>query len=588
MPFAPISRPGAYRLASQRSVGLACLSAALLVVLGVGLRLHSGVGSGGDLAGLQAVQALLAKAGEGFWSAWSVAGLGLSAWLIVAALDRRHHHALAAAIMCLPVGGLLTHLPKLLGPTLRPPAVLRPDQFLLMGEPILRSASMPSGHSLTAFAIATVLHASLPARPLARGLVWGLALLVPLSRLLTGAHWPSDVLAGSGLGLLTGLIALKLAQRSGLAARLRRPLGQRSVAVLEAVGGLALVLQHTGYPAAVPMQWALAGMAWLSAWRRWQTVRAGELAQPVAAAALRLWAGRLVLGCLLAGLLLSILLAQATWAVLVQAWADLPWWLALLAWLGWWGSYALRTERLRREWARWAAAQQPQRPAPSWLDCLSLFLTHNAALVLLPMRAGEAGYPLWLRERWGVPVRESLRSLLWLRLQDAAALMLLSLWWLLPAAAALLASVCGVVLLLWLTRSNRPGQAPRIASPGLDVWGWALTLANWALRLAVIGALLAALTGLNLDVGVLAALGGEWAAALPVQAPAGLGSYEAGMWAAVATHIHPPPASLVPAALAVHLATLLLALASWLIWRAALALALGRKPRFTPATVPPP
>ena len=58
--------------------------------------------------------------------------------------------------------------------------------------------SFPSGHTVTVFALASAL--ALIWRPLA----WpgfALALLVGLSRIMVGAHWPSDVLAAAWLGI---------------------------------------------------------------------------------------------------------------------------------------------------------------------------------------------------------------------------------------------------------------------------------------------------------------------------------------------------------------------------------------------------
>jgi len=59
-------------------------------------------------------------------------------------------------------------------------------------------ASFPSGHTTTAFALATVLSLWYP-----RGRwVWGGgAVLVGWSRLILGSHFPSDVLAGAVLGV---------------------------------------------------------------------------------------------------------------------------------------------------------------------------------------------------------------------------------------------------------------------------------------------------------------------------------------------------------------------------------------------------
>lgn len=58
-------------------------------------------------------------------------------------------------------------------------------------------ASFPSGHATTAFAAAVVLAMWYPR---GAGVFVGLAVLAGLSRVMLGAHFPSDVLAGALLG----------------------------------------------------------------------------------------------------------------------------------------------------------------------------------------------------------------------------------------------------------------------------------------------------------------------------------------------------------------------------------------------------
>jgi hypothetical protein len=96
------------------------------------------------------------------------------------------------------------------------------------------------------------------------------------------------------------------------------------------------------------------------------------------------------------------------------------------------------------------------------------------------------------------------------------------------------------------------GDAPPDAS------GWALSAANWGLRLGVVATLLGALTSVDFSHAVRAALGGELGAALPLQGPAGLGNYELGLlWGARHGAEAPPAAAgldeLVAAGFAVHL-----------------------------------
>lgn len=66
------------------------------------------------------------------------------------------------------------------------------------------SASFPSGHAATAFAAAVAVGMFYPRlrRPLL-----ALAAVVALSRVYLGVHYATDVLAGSALGVLLGLLA---------------------------------------------------------------------------------------------------------------------------------------------------------------------------------------------------------------------------------------------------------------------------------------------------------------------------------------------------------------------------------------------
>jgi membrane-associated phospholipid phosphatase len=101
--------------------------------------------------------------------------------------------------------------------TLRPPAVLAPDSFNLIG-PALRKMSFPSGHSVTAGLFCGVLVYC--ARQWETRVLWVLlALLVGLSRVAVGVHWPVDVAFGLGGGVLSAWIGARLAARWGSVAR---------------------------------------------------------------------------------------------------------------------------------------------------------------------------------------------------------------------------------------------------------------------------------------------------------------------------------------------------------------------------------
>jgi membrane-associated phospholipid phosphatase len=63
-------------------------------------------------------------------------------------------------------------------------------------------ASLPSGHTLTAFAALVAIGALFPR---ARPFLWGFALLIALSRIVVTAHYASDVIAGAAVGTLGAL-----------------------------------------------------------------------------------------------------------------------------------------------------------------------------------------------------------------------------------------------------------------------------------------------------------------------------------------------------------------------------------------------
>lgn len=80
----------------------------------------------------------------------------------------------------------------------------------------VHSSSFPAGHAATAFAGATLLSYLAPRASPAFVL---LAVAIAYSRVYVGVHYPSDVLAGAGIGIVVGvaaILALAIAPRLGL------------------------------------------------------------------------------------------------------------------------------------------------------------------------------------------------------------------------------------------------------------------------------------------------------------------------------------------------------------------------------------
>ena len=94
---------------------------------------------------------------------------------------------------------------------------------------------------------------------------------------------------------------------------------------------------------------------------------------------LKKWS-KLILGWSLGGLLLFWLLRYVDASGLMQSAAQLPVWLWLACTLLWLLSFVLRGRRVQQEW-HW------RRPV-SLLTAIRLVLLHNAAVLVLPFRAG--------------------------------------------------------------------------------------------------------------------------------------------------------------------------------------------------------
>ncbi len=97
----------------------------------------------------------------------------------------------------------------------RPAAMWDIETFTIVGRPNILHTSLPSGHSMTAFMVITVvLYAFMP-KKMAYKVIWSIGILsigfiIALSRVAIGAHYPFDVIIGSILGFIIAIIAIRL------------------------------------------------------------------------------------------------------------------------------------------------------------------------------------------------------------------------------------------------------------------------------------------------------------------------------------------------------------------------------------------
>lgn len=247
-------------------------------------------------------------------------------------------------------------------------------------------------------------------------------------------------------------------------------------------------------------------------------------------------------------LLLALLLWvhwQVGWAPLLEPWRSLPagellilFGISLL-------SYLARAIRLYRYF--------PALLGHHLAATVRLSVLHNVANNLLPMRTGEAVMPLLMKRYFGHDYPDSALALLWIRLMDLHALVLVALgagWLAAPHPAWLVGLLVAVTVmplgyrlrgpaLLRLTRGGRlagllaklvgalPNRGWRLA----EVYAW--TLATWATKFIAFSLVFQHLTGVDAWQAVMGVIGAELSSVLPLHGVAGAGSYEAALVVAI-------------------------------------------------------
>ncbi|MGQ3057621.1 MAG: lysylphosphatidylglycerol synthase domain-containing protein [Nevskia sp.] len=238
------------------------------------------------------------------------------------------------------------------------------------------------------------------------------------------------------------------------------------------------------------------------------------------------------------------------WGRLLAPWAQIAPSTLALAIAGMLASYALRGSRIY--------LAEPQIPRGAWFTCLRLILVNNALNLLLPARAGEVSFPVLMRRWFGIDLAQAAGTLFWLRLLDLHVLATVAAA---CAASGLLSQISGLSALAWLgaaaaafsplllftlraplqrrfaARSGTlagliakalAGLPTRPATLALDLL---LTWAAWGVKLAALGIVLGLLAQVSPLAGTLGAIGGDLSTVLPLHAPGGFGTYEAGAMA---------------------------------------------------------
>lgn len=207
-------------------------------------------------------------------------------------------------------------------------------------------------------------------------------------------------------------------------------------------------------------------------------------------------------------------------------------------------SYALRALRIQRYFLDELRGQfWPTLKLSTWHILLNNFL---------PMRTGEISFPILMQRYFTLPASRTVPVLLWFRLLDLQAIVLLGLlaaiWgtglpdgWLILVVILLPAPLIAYLLRhrvrrfiaarpnnKWKDRLlNSVDSLPNSAAHFLATLGW--TWANWLIKLLTLAWVLAQLAPLGLAAALAGAIGGDLTTVLPIHAPGGFGTFEAGV-----------------------------------------------------------
>ena len=212
---------------------------------------------------------------ELFWVSFNILGNGWAIFALACPLLLLAPRLLPAALVGGAISAVLSHFFKHTLEMPRPAALLDPASFHIVGK-TLTHFSMPSGHTLTAFAILTAFYFAL--EPSKRGAHWWLfvaATLAGLARIAVGAHWPADVCAGATIGLFSGIAGARLTQAIPARALVPQSWLMRIISSAGVVGVVILLTTTIDFPQAKPVQWVAATIASISiAWFTWRSFTA--------------------------------------------------------------------------------------------------------------------------------------------------------------------------------------------------------------------------------------------------------------------------------------------------------------------------
>lgn len=231
------------------------------------------------------------------------------------------------------------------------------------------------------------------------------------------------------------------------------------------------------------------------------------------------------------------------WSSLLQPWITLSSQQISLALLSLIVTYALRT---------WRIYDYFPSLKGQWLATWRLMLIHNALNNLLPARSGEISFPVLMQRYFCLDYSKTITVLLWFRLLDLHAVISLGLYPLLKPYVSPVVLI--PILIIWLifpvglyNARLYLSKKNLSASPKYNnlyhkilaalpqtakefIYSLAFTWANWLVKLLTLAWLFSQfLPNTPFSNLLLSILSAELTSILPIHAPGGFGTYEAGL-----------------------------------------------------------
>lgn len=176
---------------------------AILLVIVVGFKINQ------DL--FYRINSLSGITGTDLWQNLTILGDGLISALILAFWIKKRPEMLWAFLLATIFYMIVLHSLKEGISIKRPPAILEEGSYYLAGKAYKHNA-FPSGHATTIFALCGVISFYYKTY-LPRITALFAALLIGISRIMIGVHWPADVLAGAILGWSSAYFGIFLAKK---------------------------------------------------------------------------------------------------------------------------------------------------------------------------------------------------------------------------------------------------------------------------------------------------------------------------------------------------------------------------------------